>query len=107
MLYIDKGWDTPLAQVPEGVTRVWGLVLNPMRGRTEAQQLIAVSDIKDEILAFWRAEKVEPYKDGEWQRAYRAGGPLEWYNPPWSEDVRDHHGNGIVELRRDGWRVVG
>ena len=95
-------------QLPLSATTAYVLVLNPMRDRTEAQRAVAASESRDELLTFWRGERVDPYKDGNWNKVYRQDGPLEWFNPPWSEDDAraDDYGNGIIELRRDGWRRV-
>jgi hypothetical protein len=93
-----------LQQLPEHVLTAYVLVLNPMRGRTEEQRMLAASENREELLAAWRGEEVQPYTDGEWRRVYRKGGPLEWFNPPFSDGDADHYGNGIIEMRRDGWR---
>lgn len=103
MIYWQSGFDSAIAFVPEEVNRVFGLVLNPMTCRTEEQRLVAASESREELKAAWDAERVEPYKDEQWHRVYRKGGPLEWYNPPFSGDL-DDYGCGIIELRRDGWR---
>lgn len=122
MIYQALGFDIPLQQVPDHVTHLFGLVLNPMRGRSEEQRLLAVSESREELMAYWLAEKVEPYTDEDggvspsleayhpgpyrWHRSYRKGGPLEWFNPPHGDGDVDHYGCGIIELRRDGWRRV-
>jgi hypothetical protein len=107
MIWHTTGFDNnPLGQIPEHITQLYGLVLNPMRGRTEEQRFLAASDSRDELVALLKAERVEPYKDENWHRVYRKGGPLEWFNPPWGDGETDDYGNGIIELRRDGWRRV-
>lgn len=105
MIYWQGELSSPLDSVPDGVTLLYGLVLNPMTDRTEAQRLVAVCESRAELRAAWDAEKVDPYKDENWHRVHRKGGPLEWYNAPFgSSDVAEDYGNGIIELRRDGWR---
>lgn len=108
MIYeMDAMGTPPTAFVPETVTALYALVLNPMSGRAEEQRFVAASESRTELEAYWNAEKVEPYSDGQWRRNYRAGGPLEWFNPPFGgHGTTDGDGNGIVELRRDGWRRV-
>ena len=95
-----------LNQLPANVTHVFALVLNPMRGRAEESRMLAVSESAAELTAFVEAERVEPYPDGEWQRSFRQGGPLEWFNPAPLYGT-DSFGHGIIELRKDGWRRVG
>lgn len=106
IIWCSWGDGSVLNQLPEHVTRCWGLVLNPMRGRTEEKRFLAVSDSRDELRTAWQAERVEPYADENWRKSYRQGGQLEWFNPPFSDSDRDNYGFGIVELRRDGWRMV-
>jgi hypothetical protein len=99
------GFNIP--ELPPHVQSAYALILNPMRGRTEEQRVLAVSDSREELKAFWLGELApEPYLDGQWSRVYRSG-PLEWFNPPWAmEGDVDSSGNGIIELRRDAWRRV-
>jgi hypothetical protein len=115
MIWHWDGWGDPLANVPSHVAAVYVLVLNPMRGRTEEQRMVAASDNKTELQAFLDAERVEPYRDTGtsefggatvWSKVFREGGPLEWFNPPTFPDRADDWGHGIMELRRDGWRRV-
>lgn len=107
MIYQMDSWGNLLSQVPSHVTHLYGLVLNPMRGRCEEQRLVAASDSRDELKAMWDAERVEPYKDGQWQKVHRQGGLLEWFNAPWTDgDDPDQFGCGIIELRRDAWQRV-
>lgn len=64
------------------------LVLNDMR----ASQIEIVNprfraETKEELETFLESEKVEKYTtDNRWGKSYRQGGPLEWYNPPFSMD---------------------
>ena len=101
------GSDNPLSLVPDSVSHLFGLVLNPMTDRAEATRLVAVANYRSEIVDLIRIEKVEPYRDEDrWQKVFRKGGPLEWFNPPYGplDGAADHWGIGIIELRRDGWR---
>ena len=113
MIWYADGFSDVFASVPDHVTLLFGLVLNPMRGHTEETRLICISDLRSELELLVASERVEPYGDpgqssfglGDtvWRKSFRRGGPLEWYNPP--EDSC-YYGTGIVELRRDAWRRV-
>jgi hypothetical protein len=70
----------------------WILQLNPMRGHTEDIVQVAVAATKEELTAFVDGERVEPYMDVAdspfglgvctFNKIFRKGGPLEWFNPP-------------------------
>lgn len=107
-VHFPNGFGNPLAEVPETTTQLFALVLNPMQDRAEAQSLIAFSESKEELTTLLRDELVEPYKDENWRKTYRKGGPLEWFNPPYGheEGKADMYGCGIIELKRDSWRRV-
>lgn len=97
--------------------RVYALVLNMMRDRMERADVVAMSDSREELIQFERAERVEPYSDPgysgfdgretEFRKVYRKGGPLEWFNPagvdlhgPADQDF----GHGIIVLEcRPRW----
>lgn len=87
---------------PGGVTAtttatgaLYVLVMNPMTGRTEAAQPVAIGT-REELLALVTRETVEPYRDEAsfgfggsvarsvrgtgWYKSFRKGGPLEWFN---------------------------
>ena len=106
MIYFANDFRSPLDELPEAVTSCFGLVLNPMRGRMEEQRLVAASDQKTELENLLVAERVADYRDDNWGKCFRSGGPLEWFNPPPFPDRADDWGHGIIELRRDGWRRV-
>ncbi len=84
--------------------RYWGLYLNPMRGRCEEKHCIAVSDNREALEALLNDNRVDRYnhKEGDgthptdhvWNKCYRQGSRLEWYNPP--EDCGQ--GYGILDL---------
>ncbi len=97
---------SPLDDLPPTTTSCFGLVLNPMHGRMEEQRMVAVADRKSELESLLTTERVDAYKDDNWSKVYRSGGPLEWFNPPTFADHADEWGHGIIELRRDGWRRV-
>jgi hypothetical protein len=59
------------------------LMLNDMRAaQIENLSLVAFAESAEELEDFVRAELVPPYRDGHWGKMFRAGGPLEWFNPP-------------------------
>ncbi len=59
------------------------LKLNDMRSpQVEIMQPIGIFESLDQIHRFLHAEEVSAYKDGQWNKRYRQGGPLEWFNPP-------------------------
>lgn len=71
---------------------MWVLQLNMMRNRTESRTAVAFSESKEKLEAFVAGERVEPYGDEgfsdfgghgtTFQKVFRKGGPLEWFNPP-------------------------
>ena len=93
-----------LDQVSDGVHELWGLVLNPMPANAERGNLKAVATTREETVEFIKAEKVEPYQDGQWGKVFKKDGPLEWCNLPmaWNGEidgpVDDHWGHGIIKL---------
>ena len=108
MIWYQDGFGSALDGVPDTVNHLFGLLLNPMRGKTEETRLVAVSDYRHEIETLLNNEKVEPYSEpGEsefggsttWHKVFHKDGPLEWFNAPDS-------GHGVIELRRNGWRRV-
>lgn len=68
------------------------LCLNDMRSSNiENLQPIVRAETKAQLEEFLRRETVDPYRDGQWGKSYRAGGgPLEWFNPPWASDSHLH-----------------
>jgi hypothetical protein len=61
---------------------MWALQLNPMTANAEQIVPVAVAETEQDILALLERETVEPYTDGQWRKAFRQGGILEWFNPP-------------------------
>ena len=61
------------------------LQLNDMRSANVENLTVSYrADTKEELDEFIEKEKVENYSDGQWAKAYRKDGPLEWFNPPWN-----------------------
>lgn len=66
---------------------MWILRLNDMRApRIEQVEPVAKAQNPDALVALMHRERVESYTDGKWNKEFRRGGPLEWYNPPFFPD---------------------
>lgn len=62
---------------------IYVLFLNDMRfARFEDTEPVAQAEVREELEQFLERERVPNYMDGSWEKCYRQGGPLEWYNPP-------------------------
>jgi len=60
------------------------LCLNDMRGpKVEVLSPVCCAESAEELVRLMEREKSEPYDDGRWRKAFRKGGPLEWYNRPY------------------------
>jgi hypothetical protein len=72
----------PLMLIPR--VNVWLLQLNDMRGdHPSALTAVGRASSMDALNKFVARERApEPYQDGEWTKHFKAGGPLEWFNPP-------------------------
>jgi hypothetical protein len=63
---------------------MWVLMLNDMRAsQVEILHPVCRAESREALEAFLERESVAGYQDGQWGKAFRQGGPLEWYNPPW------------------------
>ena len=62
------------------------LQLNPMRSNAENVVPVVRAETEQRLRDFLANETVESYVDEgsahPWHKAFRKGGPLEWYNPP-------------------------
>jgi hypothetical protein len=66
---------------------MWVLLLNDMRmPKIEMLEPVARAETKEALIAYLGSQEVETYQDGQWNKVYRKGGSLEWYNPP-SDDL--------------------
>lgn len=62
---------------------IYVLVLNDMRSsQIETECPVAWSPTRESLVRLLETEKVAGYNDGHWGKSFRAGGPLEWMNPP-------------------------
>ena len=70
---------------------MWVLCLNNMQAsNVEILSPVARAESREALQSLLDRERVEPYKDGQWGKVYRQGGPLEWFNPPWGFDSHRH-----------------
>jgi len=67
---------------------MWILLLNDMRATTNIENLepVCKAETREELESFLQRETVPGYFDGQWGKNFKKGGPLEWYNPPFSGD---------------------
>lgn len=73
---------------------MWVLCLNDMRAsQIEILSPVVRGETREALEAFLQSEKVEPYRDGNWGKGYRQGGPLEWFNAPWDFEANRHFVN--------------
>lgn len=74
----------------------YGLLLNNMQeAKIENLTVVKVSTDRDELVRFYNERLVEPYKDGKWNKTFRQGSELEWYNPVVSLNVDNDYWGGI------------
>ena len=65
--------------------KIYKLILNRMTGRFEDTSMVAIAYDEEKLKDFYDEELVERYKDENWSKTFRKGGPLEWNNPlEWS-----------------------
>ncbi len=71
----------------ETVHIVYVLHLNDMRSpKIEILAPVAWAASENELQQFVESERVEYYRDGQWGKSFRRGGPLEWCNPGWRRE---------------------
>ena len=90
------------------------LQLNDMRAcKIELLTVIARAETREALEKYMKAEEVDSYRDGQWGKVYRKGGPLEWCNSPflidqcivdvgsadsWALNARNEFENSIMGL---------
>ena len=88
---------------------VFFIVLNPMTANVEALNVVAVAYDEQTLMKWYNSLKVESYRDGQWNKNFKKGSKLEWYNPmgeltdggilsEWVEYGSEYNVNGDVEL---------
>lgn len=96
--------------------KIWGLILNPMKGNTEDSVIVAMAYEKQKLIDWHNSLFApEPYKDtapnsfpkkGDFDgysdnaqvfhKVFIKGSELEWCNPCENFDSPDHHGHGLI-----------
>lgn len=80
--------------------RIYMLALNPMTGRGEERRIVALSTDYNKLVAWYNDQLApEPWRDGQWYKEFRAGSPLEWFNPAFSLELNRTapYGHGISD----------
>ena len=91
-----NGRDSQLAQYPVApghvvIDQVFMLMLNPITASAEDHSIVALGPTRESLEEFLESESVECYQtDEKWNKAYRQGGPFEWFNPPTSFAGANH-----------------
>lgn len=76
------------------MSQVYVLFLNDMRSSNiEILEPVARASSVSALESLLSKERVPAYSDGNWGKAYRKGGPLEWFNEP-----SDYTRSGIREV---------
>lgn len=86
--------------------KVWKLMLNPMKQRTEALDTVAWSEDKDLLLKWYNSQLVDFYIDivdygprfgkKRWNKCFAEGSILEWYNKmDYADGSQGIFGNGL------------
>lgn len=77
--------------------RIWKLILNDMRSpKIEYTKIAVIGYTAEEVMNYYKSNRCEYWKDGQWGKSFKQGSLLEWFNP--EDDVFGH----IGEL--NGWR---
>jgi hypothetical protein len=63
--------------------KIFILKLNDMRSaKIEYSEVAAISTDLDKLKAWYEEQRApEAYRDGQWNKYFKKGSPLEWYNP--------------------------
>jgi hypothetical protein len=102
--------------------KIWKLILNPMRSRTEEGNIVAFSTEREKLIDWYRNEKSEePYysigdhyfpatgsfpenSNGEYKyyKIFKQGSILEWMNPLSREEQLNEYNHEIIDLYGHG-----
>ena len=80
--------------------RLYKLILNPMTGRCESGSVVAISLDYCKLVAWYNSQKAPTeYRDGGWNKTFKKGSRLEWFNPVSSLELNELgvFGHGIVD----------
>ena len=92
--------------------RIYKLILNPMAGRCEDGEIVAISGDYNRLVRWCEEQKAPtPYRDDDgWYRTFADGTPLHWYNPADTLELNcpDHWGHGITDewVKEDVWSNI-
>ncbi len=88
--------------------KIYRLLLNPMRGKTEGIELVAVAYDKQNLIEWYNSQKAEKLIEDvgtpsfkchgdshTWHKTFKIGSPLEWFNPIDVNQEPNYHGHGI------------
>lgn len=76
------------------------LLANRMtHAHVEQMSVVCYAETEQELVDLLDKELVEPYRDGQWAKTFRKGGPLEWYNRP----CEYSDGSGITAVVQEPW----
>lgn len=90
----------------------YGVVLNPVMGKSETREVIAIFDTFEEARDFYLSQRVEPYTENGpdhyngGTKPYRLSfkdGPLKWFNPADDETILTFNPEGEEGIIRV-WR---
>jgi hypothetical protein len=87
---------------------MYALMLNDMRSsNVENIEVVRTGQTSEELADWYRDQLApEPWNDGRWNKAFKAGSDLEWYNPATSIDVLNDFWGGIYDNVPD-WVPLG
>jgi hypothetical protein len=77
------------------------LLLNDMRSPNVENLVIIKVGTAEELKAWYEEQRVVRYKDGKWEKEFRPGSELEWYNPAIDINVEEDYWGGIWTIPDD------
>lgn len=70
--------------------RIYKLILNLMTDCAESGRIAAISDDYDKLVAWYKEQFApETYRDDRWNKTFKQGSPLEFFNPASSIELND------------------
>jgi hypothetical protein len=82
---------------------MYALLLNDMRSpNIENIEVVRTAAAPDELIGWVTGQAAEqPWRDGHWNKFFRQGSELEWFNPPFSLGLLNDYMGGIWEVPDD------
>lgn len=79
----------------------YGLVLNDMRSSNiENIECVKVSNNRQELVDWYKEQLADtPYRDENWDKVFKKGSQLEWYNPTNNIEVDNDYWGGIYTFK--------